>query len=772
MEKIVINYKDTSVSGGKVLQNVKCGSFFENFLQSQKQGYQPDGQYKKKGLTAEGAAIMREETVDILRHCNPHDAHDAIETTHLVVGYVQSGKTMSFTGLTALAKDNGYRVVVYLAGTKKNLVEQTTARLEKDLVGKNHENGDDYKLHRDPDGDEIEDIVSQLELSSRPMVLIPVLKNANHIKKLVKLFENEEYLEICGGETVLIIDDEADQASLNAYGRKNSKSNEEDEASSTYKAILKMRAALPGNTYVQYTATPQANLLISMQDLLSPKSHTLLTPGAGYVGGKLYFGKGDNHELFNGGLIMQIPEKQVFHKKRNRLKKIPESLKFALRLHALAVAIVVKWKKVDGIKFLSMMVHPDETKDWNKQFKKWIDTELKNWRTNLRKEPTSDDYIFQMKEFEKTFDEAVKYYSEEERPTWDEICPLIKDVVCDRKVYLVNSEPEANVEIKWGDSCMHILVGAEMLNRGFTIENLATTYMPRHTNGSTNADTIQQRCRFFGYKRDYIQSCRVFLPKKSIDDYIAYVDHEEELRSVLASCDNLAAAERKILLSPRLKPTRQNVLPVSVVTSSLKGMNAFNAFQSASVINNNKAIVQEFLKANESKFEYKEFSYNTDDRSHRSLLLSIDEAIGFLSDFRFAEFGETRRKADTIRYIRFLGEKHMIENVRLVQMAWKENPLRKRGFNYETRQITSQLFAGRSNDDGATYPGDNKMVDEDTITIQLHHIGFMHPVSGFPQDAYTLAINYPDQLAANYIQTDEAKLEEQAENEESDDMPE
>ena len=64
---------------------------------------------------------------------------------------------------------------------------------------------------------------------------------------------------------------------------------DEEKESSTYSAILAMRNALPGNTYIQYTATPQANILISMQDVLSPKSHTLLTPGKDYIGGEKFF---------------------------------------------------------------------------------------------------------------------------------------------------------------------------------------------------------------------------------------------------------------------------------------------------------------------------------------------------------------------------------------------------------------------------------------------------------------------------------------------------
>ena len=90
---------------------------------------------------------------------------------------------------------------------------------------------------------------------------------------------------------MLIIDDEADQASLNGYAYKNSKSEdwEEDEYTATYKSIMNLRNSLPNHSYVQYTATPQGPLLISIVDLLSPKHHTVLTPGKSYTGGKTFF---------------------------------------------------------------------------------------------------------------------------------------------------------------------------------------------------------------------------------------------------------------------------------------------------------------------------------------------------------------------------------------------------------------------------------------------------------------------------------------------------
>ena len=79
----------------------------------------------------------------------------------------------------------------------------------------------------------------------------------------------------------MIIDDEADQASLNTYARSNSKSEdwEEDEHSSTYSSILNLKLVLPNHSYIQYTATPQGPLLINLMDLLSPEFHVVLTPG-------------------------------------------------------------------------------------------------------------------------------------------------------------------------------------------------------------------------------------------------------------------------------------------------------------------------------------------------------------------------------------------------------------------------------------------------------------------------------------------------------------
>lgn len=67
-----------------------------------------------------------------------------------------------------------------------------------------------------------------------------------------------------------MIDDESDQASLNTQAaRIRSGAVAPSTTSTTYEKILELRDVLPHHSYLQYTATPQANLLLAQADLLN-----------------------------------------------------------------------------------------------------------------------------------------------------------------------------------------------------------------------------------------------------------------------------------------------------------------------------------------------------------------------------------------------------------------------------------------------------------------------------------------------------------------------
>lgn len=689
------------------------------------------------------------ETYHILSHCTNPKILEEQDVTHLTVGYVQSGKTMSFTSLTALAADNGFRIVIYLAGTKTNLLSQTTKRLTKDLIKESTLNNV-YKIYENPTITKIHEIRNKMKLSTKPTILITILKHFKHVNELAEIFNSRIIQLELGKHGVLIIDDEADQASLNGFSYANSKkantSDEWDEEtdnkeSSTYSSILNLRAAIPNHSYVQYTATPQGPLLISIMDLLSPKSHTILTPGKKYTGGKTFF------EEFPD-LVISIPDKEVYHYKDNPLSHPPKSLKEALQIYILAVALNTNyWNKV---KFLSMMVHADRQKDVSRLFHSWIEELIGRWTTILNLED-SDIARFNLdKEFKYLYDnEATKFYSTDTNvPAFSEIRNLISDAINDTQLYLIISESDATKEVDWESASSHILVGADMLNRGFTVENLAITYMPRYTKSKSNADTIQQRCRFFGYKQKYLESCRVYLPTDSITEYVEYVKHEEEMRNWLKKTDSLDDVEKQLILTEKLSPTRKNILPYSIVQSKMKGWHAMNALQS---IKSNIIVVENFI--NDNDFKLWEPQYGTLDRNHKYSSVSIDKAIEFLTKFKFGNYSDTARKQATIRYLLYLSQEAPIpiNNVKFIQMAY-ESEFRVRNFNPSTLKI-DQIFTGRSTSGNLTYPGDREIKQDDTICIQIHKVKLKcNEINKYVGKViYTIAIYYPQVFATGYI---------------------
>ncbi|MDR1983201.1 MAG: Z1 domain-containing protein [Prevotellaceae bacterium] len=692
-------------------------------------------------LNAEEKETVLSEAVKILSHCiNPIDTIGSI--TNIAVGYVQSGKTMSFTTLSALAVDNGFRVIIYLAGVKNNLLRQTTNRLTKDLLN-NGANSRYYKQYENPTfQNHAQEIQSALLLTRlKPTILITVLKHSRHIDDLSRIFQNRQVKQALGNNGVLIIDDEADQASLNTYARRNSKNTDDwddPNLSSTYSSIVKLKDVLSNHSYIQYTATPQGPLLINIMDLLSPKYHTVLTPGRKYTGGKTFF-------IDNPDLILAIPPEQVYHSKNNDLTECPESLIDALQIYLIGVAVVVHIEERE--KFLSMMIHADSKNDASRKFRAWVSRLKDTWSRRLDLpdgDPSKTELINQ---FRKNYDEAIRRVST--KHSFNAIIELMPDTIRDSHIDLVIQNSDA---INWNNASSHILVGAEMLNRGFTIENLAVTYMPRYSIGKSTADTIQQRCRFFGYKLNYLDVCRVYLPLESAEEYRDYVQHEEIMRQWLLEKDTLEDVAQVLILDERLNATRKNILSVDVVQSKLNGWRQLNALHN---IEENKQLVDAFL-TDKTFINYQDFG--TDDRRHRYMKADVQEVIQFLKAFKLPNLPDALRKSATIQYLRYLVKERVITYVYMIQMAYKV-PYRTRSLDIDKMKI-GNIFSGHSPSGAEVYPGDQGIKFEDSLCIQIHKLQFdnsqtknLPPVipEYLNRTCYTFGIYYPEQFAVSYI---------------------
>ena len=219
-----------------------------------------------------------------------------------------------------------------------------------------------------------------------------------------------------------------------------------------------------------------------------------------------------------------------------------------------------------------MMVHIDGTQDSNRKYFDWINSVLEEYNLIVDDAISQDDL---RNEFTYAYDDLSK--TVENIPSLDGLLEYLSEALVYFQVHLLQSNADNDVD--WDDVTTkgHILVGANMLNRGFTVEKLSTTFMPRTNLTTATADTIEQRCRFFGYKMKYIDVCRIYVSQKACEEFTDYVEHEEILRTALKHSKNLKEYKKQIgtlIISQQLKPTRKNILSSDKYTSRLLSTNS------------------------------------------------------------------------------------------------------------------------------------------------------------------------------------------------------
>jgi len=507
---------------------------------------------KQRGAPdAEAMDRVLAEAASILGRCVP-PSEPSGQDAGLVVGYVQSGKTLSFTTVTALARDNGYGAVILLAGTAVALKGQSEDRLTVDLGMSEIQH--DWRKFENPElkgGHELEmEKVLRNWRGSRGgspgtvkrSLLITVLKQHQRLKNLQEVLKKVNL----AGVPVLIIDDESDQAGLNAKAGKNRRTGS-NELSTTYSRILDLKAVIPHHTYLQYTATPQANLLIAVADVLSPSFAELVSPGEGYVGGRDFFSE-------EKPLCFEIPPEQV-PTVQNPLNEAPQTLQQALQLFVLGAA---HHNVTRGKGNRSMMVHPSQRTAPHADYKEWLDGLLEHWRDFLEQPKGSAVRNELELSLRQNYEELLRTFPSLE--PFEVLVDALPDVFSELRVVKVNSNADGQRDVKWNDVPYWVLIGGQKLDRGFTVEGLTISYMPR--SASSNADTLQQRARFFGYKRSYEGLCRVFLLEDVIEAFENYVESEEFIRKALAAHRGKPLQEwkRDFILNRALSPTRKAVV--------------------------------------------------------------------------------------------------------------------------------------------------------------------------------------------------------------------
>ena len=700
---------------------------------------------------AEGERVLESAAKILSRGTAPSGT--TTRATGLVVGYVQSGKTLSFTTAIALARDNGFRLVIVVAGTSKPLLDQSTQRLRRDLQIDEPDGHLRWRTYTNPANDENARRFIQQSLDEwrdphvpseeKATVLVTVMKQHRHLSNLISLVRRLRLEDV----PALVIDDEADQASLNTRVNQGGES-------TTYRRLLELRDLLPTYTFLQYTATPQAPLLINIIDVLSPSFDEVLEPGDDYTGGQAFFGGARD-------LVCAIPLQEI-PTDDNPLVEPPPSLLEALRVFMIGVAAGTIQGLAVGNLNRSMLVHPSRQTAQHLEYRVWIGRIFDEWQRLLELPATDADRRDLIQDFQDAYRELVRTVPE--LPTFEQIEQTLLRAFRRTSIEEVNARGRATPSIDWRRAYGWILVGGQAMDRGFTVEGLTVTYMPRHP-GVGNADTLQQRGRFFGYKRSYLGFCRIYLEQQVLTAFEEYVAHEEEMRRQLIDVrdrgQSLTEWKRAFILSPALRPCRANVLRYDYARGRYSdSWFAPRVVQSAEGVRaDNAAVVQQFLVTLALRQNDGHPDRELAQRHQSCPGIPLRDAVErLLIPFRFTAAEDTQQLTGLLLQLAHAIEQNAGEACKIYQMS--PDFARQRGIDENGK--VKNLFQGAApvsppERRGSVYPGDREIHEPDRVTIQIHKLSLTQGEDDavVARDVPVIAVWVPSRMAIPWIVQDQ-----------------
>ena len=493
----------------------------------------------------------------------------------MVMGHVQSGKTANYTGLVCKAADAGYKVIVIIAGIHNNLRNQTQRRIDEGFIGldstgrlrgavpaQNLVGVGRFDSRRQPNSfttsrrdfnKAIADSISiPLQNLVEPVVFV-IKKNSHTLRNLIEWLaaQNAQRGSATVREPMLLIDDEADNASINI-------SHGQDEISRINGQIRELLALFDRSCYVGYTATPFANIFIDpdsedamMGDDLFPRDFIVsLDPPDNYFGATRVFVEEPDR------IVRPIDDHAdllpLKHRIDHRVTGLPETLETAVRVFILARAIRLARGQVGTHN--SMLVNVSRFLNVQGQIRNEIHALVDRIRGSLRVNAPrpgggalSDPQIAALRE---AFRE---HYEVTCGKPWEEVQAFLHESASAITVVEVNGRSPGSLDyLEHERNGFNVIaVGGLSLSRGLTLEGLVVSYFLRN---SMMYDTLLQMGRWFGYRMGYEDLCRVWMPEEAQGWYTHIADSIEELRDELARMQSVNATPRDFGLKVRSHP--------------------------------------------------------------------------------------------------------------------------------------------------------------------------------------------------------------------------
>ncbi|MET8376743.1 Z1 domain-containing protein [Streptomyces microflavus] len=514
----------------------------------------------------------------------------------LVIGQVQSGKTGQYIGLGAKAVDAGYQFIVVLAGIHNDLRSQTQLRIDEGLLGFNTQ----YQMRANEpgrtramgagrmplQGGKRLDIASptnsredgdfgrkaaatiNFPLGRFPVVLV-VKKHWRILEYLRNWAVDVQGTDLVDGGRIvqdiplLVIDDEADNASINTV------KDPDADPTKTNQAIRELLNSFEKSAYVGYTATPFANIYIDPdaehrkagEDLFPESFIRSLPSPSNYLGPERVFGlriaDDDEPDIEPLPLVRHVRDAEGWlplrHKAGANLRGGPPA---SLREAVMAFVLSCAARRARGQAKVhnSMLVHVTRFTRVQGQVHEQVD-DLRRLLSDVLRDRygRGAELLLEFRQlWEQDFKQTTGCFAADEAPSlaWEEVEAELSDALKKITVKSINGTSQDVLDYhehrRIGLSV--IAIGGQKLSRGLTLEGLTVSYYLRWAN---TYDSLLQMGRWFGYRPGFEDLCRLYTTPEVQAAYVEVTSAADELSREVEEMSTLGLTPRDFGLKVR-----------------------------------------------------------------------------------------------------------------------------------------------------------------------------------------------------------------------------
>ncbi len=645
----------------------------------------------------------------------------------LVVGQVQSGKTANYTGLICKGADAGFNLIIVLAGIHNNLRSQTQLRIDEGFLGFDTQHERAFRENNTWIGvgrfnqnaiahsltTSISDFNTAAANSSGinfgmkdPLVLV-VKKNATILNRLLQWLSSKaigvDGRRVIRSKSLLLIDDEADNASINT-------NRDNDPATRINDLIRNILRLFDKSGYVGYTATPFANIFIPIEeDNLFPRDFIINLPApSNYIGPDKVFGfrlvEDDEESDDVLPIVRRIDDHHNFVDDSNTPTEVPESLKTAIKCFILSCSIRRLRGQVDVHN--SMLVHVSRLRAWQHELKSLVENVFDFYRRGIEMKIASV-----LEEFRKVFEEDQGNYKsyttissqilnsqlagidgQIQIHTWEDVKQHLHEAASRIIVKEINmGSADALNYYDHPNGLSVIAVGGNKLSRGLTLEGLSVSYYLRT---SRMYDSLMQMGRWFGYRPGYVDLCRLFTSRQ-LNEWFCHITHaSEELRNEFDyMSDTVGATPEQYALKVRTHPgvlqisASNKIRRATTVTVSWAGrlVESYEFQKKADVISSNLQAAIAFIDQLNGRPVIRKDNYLWFD-------VNVENIKSLLQGFRLSE---NLKRADPTNLIRFINLQ--VANNELTQWRVAVMSKKKADLRYTIQKGEDELDIGLFN---------------------------------------------------------------------------